>query len=201
MWQGWSCGLVHCPSGNATDPIWRVLASSHGISTWTPLKPQHSYPNSNPLANQLRSNDFLYLSTPLIIPHRLPAFLESLMPLKNDARLMQDAPKAVWSFPYVSVAFLTSLKQIFIAYHSSKVSSGPDWIFEIDLLWQSGFSRVYSNCCSSCSFESKIIKIGQSSHTIYSNKILNFQESTTILNACTKKVWKLIECPTYNWSM
>ena len=48
LWQGSSCGLVHCPGGNATDPIWRVLASSLGISTWTPLKPQHS--NPNPLA-------------------------------------------------------------------------------------------------------------------------------------------------------
>ena len=41
------------------------------------------------------------------------------------------------------------------------------------------------------------IKIGQSSHKMYSNNIVNFQESTTILNACTKKVWKLIECTTY----
>ena len=32
---------------------------------------------------------------------------------------------------------------------------------------------------------------------MYSNKILNFQESTTILNACTKKVWKPIEGPSY----
>ena len=44
---------MHCPGGNATDPIWRVLASSDGISSWTPLKPQHSNPNPNPLANQL----------------------------------------------------------------------------------------------------------------------------------------------------
>ena len=29
---------------------------------------------------------------------------------------MQDAPKAVWSIPYVSVAFFPSLKQNFIAY-------------------------------------------------------------------------------------
>ena len=58
-WQGWSCGLVHFPGGNATDPIWRVLASSQGISSWTPLKPQHSNPNPNPLANQLWSIDFL----------------------------------------------------------------------------------------------------------------------------------------------
>ena len=40
--QGWSCGLVHYPRGNVTDLIWRVLASSDGISSWTPLKPQHS---------------------------------------------------------------------------------------------------------------------------------------------------------------
>ena len=44
---------------------------------------------------------------------------------------MQDAPKAVWSIPYVSVAFFPSLKQNFIAYRSSKISSRPDCIFEI----------------------------------------------------------------------
>ena len=32
---------------------------------------------------------------------------------------------------------------------------------------------------------------------MYSNNILNFQESTTILNACTKKVWNLNEFTTY----
>ena len=100
---------------------------------------------------------------------------------------MHDAPKAVWSIPYVSVAFFQSLKQNFIAYRSSKVSWRPDCIFEIYQLWQSDFSRVYSNCCCSCSFEAEIIKIGQSSHKMYSNNILNSQESTTILNAWTKK--------------
>ena len=83
LWQEWTCGLVYCPGGNATNPIWRVLASSQGISSWTPLKPQQSNPNSNPLANQLWCIDFLTPPTPLIIPHRLLAFLESLMPLKN----------------------------------------------------------------------------------------------------------------------
>ena len=34
---------------------------------------------------------------------------------------MQDGRKAVWSIPYVSVAFFPSLKQNFIAYRSSKV--------------------------------------------------------------------------------
>ena len=97
---------------------------------------------------------------------------------------MQDGRQAVWSIPYVSVAFFPSLKQNFIAYHSSKVS---DCIFEIHQLWQSGFSRVYSSCCCSCSFEPEIIKIGQSSHKMYRNNILNFQESTRILNAHTKK--------------
>ena len=83
LWQGWSCRLVYCPGGNDTDPIWRVRASSLGISSWTPLKLQHSNSNPNPLANQLWGIDFLTLPTLLIIPHRLPAFLESLMPLKN----------------------------------------------------------------------------------------------------------------------
>ena len=64
LWQGWSSGLVHYPGGNATDPIWRVLTSSQGISCWTPLKPQHSKPN--PLANQLWCIEFLTLPTPFI---------------------------------------------------------------------------------------------------------------------------------------
>ena len=100
---------------------------------------------------------------------------------------MQDGRKAVWSIPYVSVAFFPSLKLNFIAYRSSKVSSRPDCIFEIPQLWQSGFSRVYSKFFCSCSFEPEIIKISQSSHKMYSNNVLNFQVSTTILNAFAKK--------------
>ena len=83
LWQGWICGLVHCPGRNATYPIWRVLASSDRISSWTPLKPQHSNPNPNRSANQLWCIDLLTPPTLLIITHRLPAFVESLMPLKN----------------------------------------------------------------------------------------------------------------------
>ena len=98
---------------------------------------------------------------------------------------MQDSRKAVWSIPYVSVVVFSSLKQNSIAYRSSKVS---DCIFEIHQLWQSGFSRVYSNSCCSCSFEAEIIKIGLSSHKMYSNNIVSFQESTTILNAVQKSL-------------
>ena len=178
---------MHCPNGNATEPIWRVLASSQGISSWTSLKPQHSNPNPNPLANQLWCNDFLTPPTPLIIP----TFLESLMPRKNwcsiHARWPKSSLKHSTRFP--------SLKYNFIAYRSSKVSTCPDCIFEIQQLWQWGFSRVYSNCYCSNSFEAEIIKIGQSSHKMYSNNILNFQESTTILNACTKKSGNLLNAP------
>ena len=108
------------------------------------------------LVNQLWCSDFLTSPMPLIIPHRPPAFLESLMPLK---------------------------KLNFIAYHSSR----PVCIFKIHQQWQIGFSRVYSNSFSSCSFELEIIKIGQSSYKMYSNDILNFQDSTAILDPCTKK--------------
>ena len=54
---------------------------------------------------------------------------------------------------------------------------------------------MYSNFCYSCSFEAEIIKIGQSSHKMYSNDIVNVQESTTMLNACTKKPGNLLKSP------
>ena len=91
--------------------------------------------------------------------------------------------------------FFPSLKQNFIEYRSSKVFSRPDCIFEIHLLWESVFSRVYSNSCCRYSFKPEIIKIGLSSHKMYSNNILNFQESTPILNVCTKKSGNLLNAP------
>ena len=158
-----------------------------------PELPQHSNPNPNPLAN------YSGVLTYLLLPHLSPSLtillpsLNLLCHSKTDAPFMKDGRKSVWNIPYVSVAFFPSLKQNFIAYRSSKIS---DCIFEIHQLWQSGFSRVYSNCC--CSFEPEIIKIGQSFYMIYSNNILNFRQSTTILNGHTKKVWKLIVCSSYS---
>ena len=55
---------------------------------------------------------------------------------------------------------------------------------------------MYSNCCCSYWFELEIIKkIGQSSHMMCSSNILNSQESTTNLNACTKKSGNLLKVP------
>ena len=90
---------------------------------------------------------------------------------------MQYAPKVVWSIPYVSIAFFPSLKHNFIAYRSSKLS---DCIFEIHEVWKLGFSRVYSNGYCSCPFDPEIIKYCLSSHKMYSNNIVNFQEPMTI---------------------
>ena len=186
---------MHCLEGNATDPIWRVLASSDGISSWTPLK--HSNPNPNPWP--INSG----VLTSLLLPHLSSSITDSLPSLnlichsKTDDRFMQDAPKAVWSISYVSVAFFPSLKHNFIEYRSSKsVLTSRLHLIEIHQLWQSGFSRVYSNSCCSCSLEPEIIKIGRSSHKSYSNNIGNFQESTRILNASTKKsLGKLLKAP------
>ena len=111
QWQWCSNGLVHCPVGNATDPIWRVLASSDGISCWTPLKPQHS--NPNPLANQLWCIDFLTTPTPLIIPHRLPALLESLMPLKNWCSIHARWSKSSLKYSICFCGIFPSLKQFY----------------------------------------------------------------------------------------
>ena len=113
QWQGLSCIQVHCFGGIATDPIWRVLAPSDGISSWTPLKPQHSNPNPNLLANNSGVLTYLLLphfSSSLTDP--LP-FLNLLCHSKTDARFMQDEPKAVWSIPYVSVGFFPKFKPEF----------------------------------------------------------------------------------------
>ena len=61
----------------------------------------------------------------------------------DSCKMVQMQSEAFQTF----MSFFPSLKQNFIAYRSSKVS---DWIFEIHQLWQSGFSRVYSNSCCSC---------------------------------------------------
>ena len=160
---------MHCPGGNATDPIWTVLASSQGIPSWTPLKHQHSSPN--PLANRFWCIDILTPPTPHIIPYRLPAFLESLMPLKNSCSIHARCSKSSLKHSIRFCGILSKLKQNFTAYRSSKVSDG---IFEIPLQWQSGFSSVYSNSSCRRSFEPKIIAIGQSSPKMYSNKHTEF---------------------------
>ena len=113
-------------------------------------------------------------------------------------KLMLDSCKMLQSSLKHSIRFcgiFSKFKTQFFAYRSSKVSSHPDCIFEIDQLWQSGFRKVYSNCYCSYSFETEIIKIGQSSHKMYSNNIVNFQESTTILNACTKMSGNVLNAP------
>ena len=163
LWQGWSFGLVHCPGENATDPIWRVLASSQGIFSWTLLKHQHSNPNPNPLANQLWYIDLLTPPTSTHYPSQTPC-----LPWISYATQKQMLD----SYKMVKKQF--EAFHNFIAHRSSQVYSRPDCIFENHQLCQSGFNRVYSNCCCSCSLEPEIIKIGQSSHKMYSNNIVNF---------------------------
>ena len=180
---------MYCPGRNTTDPLWRVLASFDGISSWTPLKPQHSNlnPNPNPFANQYwlpySSHTFHHPLETLC-----PPWISYATPKLNleSCKMLQKQSKAFHTFLW---HFFPTFNQNFIAYRSS---SRPDCIFEIHQLWQSGFSRVYSNSYCRCSFEAEIIKIGQSSYNMYSNNILNIQESTSMLNAHTKNVWKPI---------
>ena len=105
----------------------------------------------------------------------------------DSCKMLQKQSEAIHSFLWHFSKFNTE-------FYCISLSSRPDCIFEIPQLWQSGFSRVYSNCCCSFSFEVEIIKIGQASHKMYCN---NIQESSTILDACTKNVWKIIEGSIY----
>ena len=148
---------MHCPGGNATDPIWRVLASSQGISSWTPLKPQHS--NPNPFGQSTLVYWLPYSSHTSHHPSQtlcLPWISYATQKLMLDScKMVEKQSEAFLTFLW---HFFPSLKRKFIAYRSSKVSSRPDCIFEIHQLWQSGFSRVYSKCYRSCWFELEIIK-------------------------------------------
>ena len=99
------------------------------------------------LANQLWYSDFLTPPTPLIIPHRLPAFLDSLMPLKNWCSIHARWSKSSLKHSIRFWRIFPRLKQNFIAYRSSKVSSRPDCIFEIDQLWQSVMWQLEGIAC------------------------------------------------------
>ena len=128
LWQGWSCGLVHCPGGNATDPIWRVQASSDGISSWTPLKTQHSIPCWLLFQREPNSDVLTFYS-----------FLTSLHPSQTPwhpwisyatQKLMLDSCKMLQNMKH-SIRYCGIFSKNFITYRSSKVSSRSDCIFEI----------------------------------------------------------------------
>ena len=177
--------------GNATDPIWRVLASSDGISSSTPLKPQHSNPNHNPnpLAKQLWSIDFLLPSQTSHHPSQTPCFpwisYATHKPMLDSCKMVKKQSEAFHTFLW---HFFSKFKTILLHIVLLKCPH-----IQIAFLKFTSYDNQASNSFCSCWFEPEIIKIGQSSHNMYSNKILNFQESSTILNACPKKVWKLIE--------
>ena len=136
--------------------------------------------------------------TSLLLPHLSSSLTDSLPSLsllchsKNSCSIHARCSKSSLKHSIRFCGIFSKFKKNVFVYRSSKVS---DCIFEIHQHWQSGFSRVYSNCCCSCSFEPKILKIGLSSHKMYSNNTLDFQESTTILNACTKKSGNLSYVP------
>ena len=115
------------------------------------------------------------------------AFLESLMPLKNWCWII-----AKWSKNNLnhSIRFYGIFSNIV----HLKCPHFQIAFLKFTSCDNQAFSRVYSNDYCNCSFEREIIKIGQSSHKMYSNNVVNYQESMTMLNACTQKVWKFIEC-------
>ena len=66
------------------------------------------------LANQFRCSDFLTPPTPLNIPHRLPAILESLMPLKNWCSILARCSKSSLKRSIRFCGFFPSLKTILL---------------------------------------------------------------------------------------
>ena len=75
------------------------------------------------LANDLWCIEFLTAPTPLIIPHRRPVFLESLIPPTNGCSILARCSKSSLRH---SICFCGILKQNFIAFGFSKVCSRSD---------------------------------------------------------------------------
>ena len=187
---------MHCPGGNATADL-KSAGLFDGISSWTPLKPQHSIPcwlsvQWEPSAcrscqcSQKKRDHHKFVGG-FALSVLLGSGRVSMLPLGTLSLglwvIAVDPAFIAWHHFFQvwnTILLHIVLPHVHIA------------IFEIHQLWQSGFSRVYSNCYCSCSFKAEIIKIGQSSHKMYSNNIVNFRESTIILNASTKKSGNLL---------
>ena len=118
---------MHCPAGNTTDLIWRVLASSDGIFSWTPLKPQHIIPcwlsvQWEPSA--CRSCQCCQKKG----SSKVCGWICSVWPSWVWGSQHTSTGNSIcWSLGHSSrssfhrMTFFPSLKQNFIAYHSSKV--------------------------------------------------------------------------------
>ena len=65
------------------------------------------------LANQLLCSDFLTPPTPLIIPHRLPAFFESLLPLKNWCSIHARRSKSSLKYSIYLFSIFSKFKKEF----------------------------------------------------------------------------------------
>ena len=127
LWQGWSCGLVHCLGENATDPIWRVLTSCDGMSSWTPLKPQHNIPCRLSVQwepSACRSCQCFQKKW----SSKVCGWIFSVWPSWVwESEHASTGNSVSWSLGHSSrssfhcMAFFSSLRQIFIAYRSSKV--------------------------------------------------------------------------------
>ena len=93
---------MHCPGENTTDPIWRLLASSDGISSWTPLKPQHSNPNLNPFGQSTLVSWLPYSSHTSHHPSETPCLswisytTQKLM--LNSCKMVEKQFEALYTF-------------------------------------------------------------------------------------------------------
>ena len=174
-----------------------MLASSDRISSWTPLKPQHSNPKRKTLANQLWCIDFLTPPTPLMIPSQTPclpwiSYYHSKNWCSIHARCSKSSLKHSMRFCGIFSKFKTEFYLPIVLLKCPHVQIAF-------LKFTSCDNQALVGCIPipavAVQLKLKIIQIGQSFHQINSNNILNFKESTTNLNVCTKKSGNLLITP------
>ena len=111
---------------------------------------------------------------------------------------MPDSPKAVWSIPYVSVAFFPSLKHNFIAYRSSKVYHISVVFTVILLVLYATSSKIKILFTNIRRKEQNIL--GQSRQRIFRNSFKNKKNATlsarrVVISKVTSTVFRLFSKP------
>ena len=122
LWQGWSCGQVHSPGGNASGPIRIVLASSDGISCWTPLKPQHCNPNPDQSNLTMINKEIISFNQLFrkLVKNKKKKPWTSLIEHHPTIPALHGLPKPVLSKKKGSssmIFFMPKLSQSFFVYH------------------------------------------------------------------------------------
>ena len=157
--------------------------------SWTYLKPQHSIPNLT--LYPINSG----VMTSLLLPHLSSSLTDSLSSWISYAtqKLMLDSCKMVEKQSEAFIRFCGIFSKFKKEFYYISFSHVQMSFFKFTSGENQALVGYIPIPAVFVHFEPEILNIGQSSHKMYSNEILNFQVSTTILNGSKESLetyWK-----------